>query len=55
MENVDNVVGLARILGCGVSSLLMKYLGSPLWASFKAKQIWDDVIKKIERQLAIWK
>jgi hypothetical protein len=55
MENVDNVVGLARILGCGVSSLLMKFLGSPLWASFKAKQIWVGVIKKIECRLASWK
>jgi hypothetical protein len=34
--NVNNVEGLARILGCRVSSLPMKYLGLPLGASFKA-------------------
>jgi hypothetical protein len=37
--NVDNVAGLARILGCGVASLPLKYLGLPLGASYKAKHI----------------
>jgi hypothetical protein len=50
--NVDNVDRLARILGCGVSSLLLQYLGLPLGASFKAKHIWDSVIEKIEHRLA---
>jgi hypothetical protein len=53
--NVDNVDGLASILGCGVSSLPMKYLGLPLGTSFKAKSIWDGVLEKIERHLASWK
>lgn len=30
--NVNNVAGLARILGCGVVSLPLKYLCLPLWA-----------------------
>jgi hypothetical protein len=46
---------LARILGCGVSSLPLKYLGLPLGASLKTKSIWDDVVGKIERRLASWK
>jgi hypothetical protein len=50
--NVDNVDGLAGIMGCGVSSLPLKYLGLPLGASYKAKHIWDGVIEKIERRLA---
>jgi hypothetical protein len=50
--NVINVEGLASILGCKVSSLPMKYLGLPLGASFKAKSIWDDIIKNIECHLA---
>jgi hypothetical protein len=50
--NVENVVGLAGILGCSVSSLHLKYLGLPLGASYKAKYIWDGVIEKIERRLA---
>jgi len=52
---VDNVDGLASILGYGVSSLPLKYLGLLLGASFKAKSIWDGVFGKIERWLAGWK
>jgi hypothetical protein len=33
--------GLANILGCGVSSLPIKYLGLPLGAPFKAKSCWE--------------
>lgn len=54
MGNVD-VTGLAWILGCGVSSLPLQYLGLPLGASYKAKHIWDGVIEKVERCLASWK
>jgi hypothetical protein len=46
------VDGLAGILGCGVSSLPLKYLGLPLGACFKAKSIWDGVVEKIEWWLA---
>jgi hypothetical protein len=51
--NVDIVDGLAEILGCGVVSLPLKYLGLLLEASYyKAKHIWDAVIEKIEHRLA---
>lgn len=40
VDNVNNVEGLARILGYRVSSLPMKYLGLLLGASFKAKSLW---------------
>jgi hypothetical protein len=53
--NVNNVDGLANILGCWVSSLPMKYLGLPLETSFKAKLICDGVIEIIEHWLAGWK
>jgi hypothetical protein len=33
MGNVEQVSMLANILGCGVASLLVKYLGLPLGAS----------------------
>jgi len=46
--DVDNMDELAGIMGCGVSSLPLKYLGLPLGAPFKAKSIWDDVVGKIE-------
>jgi hypothetical protein len=53
--HVDNVDDLAGILGCGVSSLPLKYLGLPLGALFKANSSWDEVVGKIERWLASWK
>jgi hypothetical protein len=43
---VGDVEGLARILGCRVSSLPMKYLGLPLGASYMAMSIWNDIIEK---------
>jgi hypothetical protein len=51
--NVDIVDGLAIILGCVVSSLLLKYLGLPLGASHKAKPIWEGVIKKIRALIGL--
>jgi hypothetical protein len=52
LGNLDNVEGLAGILGFGVSSL--QYLGLLLGPSYKAKPIWD-VVENIERWLASWK
>jgi hypothetical protein len=52
---VDNLVELVGILGCGVVSLPLKYLGLSLGASYKAKHIWDAVIEKMERRLPSWK
>jgi len=52
---VDNMDDLAGILGCGVSSLFLKYLGLPLGAPFKTKSNWDEVVGKVERSLAGWK
>jgi hypothetical protein len=53
--NTDLVGRLAGILGCGVSTLPVKYLGLLLGASYKAKHICDGVIEKIEHRLANWK
>jgi hypothetical protein len=53
--NVDNMVELTGILGCGTSSLPLKYLGIPLRASYKAKSIWDVIVERMERRLASWK
>jgi hypothetical protein len=49
------VESLVNILGCGVATLPVKYLGLPLGASYKSIHIWDGVIEKIERRLANWK
>jgi len=53
--NVDNMGELIGILGCGTSYLLLKYLGLPLWASYKAKSIWIVIVEKMERRLDSWK
>ena len=39
VSKVDNARELAAVLGCETASLLLKYLGFPLGASFKAKSI----------------
>jgi hypothetical protein len=44
--DVGDVMGLASILVCGVASLLMKYLGLPLSAHYKASTIWSTIIEK---------
>jgi hypothetical protein len=53
--NVEQMGMLADILGCGVATLPVKYLGLPFGASYKAKHIWDGVIEKLEHRLASWK
>jgi hypothetical protein len=50
--NVDNVVKLASILGCSISSLPLKYLGMPFGTLHKATFTWDDIVVKMERRLA---
>jgi hypothetical protein len=46
---------LADILRCKTSKLPMKYLGLPLGAKFKSKDIWNPIIEKMECRLAGWK
>ncbi len=53
--DVTDIEGLANILGCKTASLPMQYLGLPLGAKFKSKEIWNPVLKKVERRLAGWK
>ncbi|KAF5474107.1 hypothetical protein F2P56_006039 [Juglans regia] len=50
--SVNNFSDLAAIMGCKVSSLLMKYLGLPLGAPHKSKAMWDGIVEKIECKLA---
>lgn len=39
VENVDQVGRMAGILGCGIASLQVKYLGLPLGVSYKSTHI----------------
>jgi hypothetical protein len=52
---VGNLEALSSILGCGVESLPLIYLGLPLGATHRDPSIWDVVIGKIEAKLAGWK
>jgi hypothetical protein len=52
---MDNVGDLASVLGCGTTSLPLKYSSLPLEACFKEKSIWDNIMEKIDYRLVSWK
>ena len=52
---VSNLSVLADIMCCNIGTLPMTYLGMPLGASFKSKNIWNSIVEKKERKLAGWK
>ena len=52
---VVDVEALANVLGGWIASLPMKYLGLPLGARYKSKEIWNPILEKMERRLAGWK
>ena len=49
VPNLEDLVGL---LGCGQSSLPLKYLGLPSGAKFKDLSVWNPIIERMERRLA---
>ncbi len=52
---VSNINILVDILGCHLGSFPMKYLGMPLRASYKEKNIWNPILEKVEKRLVGWK
>jgi hypothetical protein len=52
---LDDVEQLAGVLGYGISSLPLKYLGLQLCASFKLKSMWTELEELMARRLAPWK
>ena len=52
---VGNLEVLSSILGCGVDSLSLTYLGLPLGATHRDSSIWDVVIGTLENKMAGWK
>ena len=52
---VHNLEALVGLLGCGQSSLPLKYLDLPLGAKFKDLSVWNPILKRMERRLAGWK
>ena len=54
--SLDDLDQLAGLLGCGTSSLPLKYLGLQLGvASFKLKSMWVELEELMARRLALWK
>lgn len=46
---------LAKILGCKVTNLPIKYLGLPLGTKYKDVRTWEPIIDMFGRRLASWK
>jgi len=55
VKEVQQIQTLANILRCKVENLPTVYLGMPLGTNHKAITIWDGIIEKTERKLALWK
>uniref|UniRef100_A0A2N9ERP6 Reverse transcriptase domain-containing protein n=1 Tax=Fagus sylvatica TaxID=28930 RepID=A0A2N9ERP6_FAGSY len=51
---VPNLSAMAELLYCRIGSLPLQYLRMPLGAAYKALEIWNPIIEKVERQLAGW-
>ena len=52
---VHGIQDLAQLIGGRITTLPMKYLGLPLGAKYKSKEIWNPILEKMERRLAGWK
>jgi hypothetical protein len=52
---VPEVHDLVQVLGATITSIPMKYLGLPLGARFKSKDMWNPIVEKMEKRLAGWK
>ncbi|WMV45676.1 hypothetical protein MTR67_039061 [Solanum verrucosum] len=55
IKDVTNIQRLADILGCRVEKLPTTYLGMPSGNKHKDLEIWDNIVEKTEKRLAIWK
>lgn len=55
VNEVQQVQGLASILGCRIDQLPTTYLGMPLGSKHKALEIWDGILERTERRLTKWK
>ncbi|WMV20737.1 hypothetical protein MTR67_014122 [Solanum verrucosum] len=55
VKEVQQIQSLAHILRCRIKELPTIYLGMPLGANHKAVNLWDGIIEKTEKRLALWK
>ena len=54
-SNGSNVERLAEMLGCGVGSWPLKYLGLPLGGNPRSVSFWNPVVDRVEKRLEGWK
>jgi len=52
---VPELNSLANCFGCGVDYLLSSYLGLPFSATYKCKVVWEPVVERFRKKLAVWK
>ena len=52
---VHNLEALVGLLGCGQSSLPLKYLGLSLGVKFKDFFVWNPILERMEKRLGGWK
>jgi len=55
IKEVAQMQRLANILGCKIEQFPTTYLGMPLGSNHKELLIWDGIIQRSEKKLAIWK
>lgn len=51
----EQVSALADILGCKVGGLSTSYLGLPLCAGKALESVWNLVVERVDKRLAVWK
>ncbi|XP_028058859.1 uncharacterized protein LOC114262688 [Camellia sinensis] len=54
--NVDSrlIQNVADLLGCGIDTFLMKYLGLPLGGNPRGEMFWNPVMERIGKRLEGW-
>nr|XP_016470546.1 PREDICTED: uncharacterized protein LOC107792821 [Nicotiana tabacum] len=55
INEVTNIQRLAGVLGCQVRNLPTTYLWMPLRAKNRSQELWNEVLERCEKKLAIWK
>ncbi|XP_049352129.1 uncharacterized protein LOC125816557 [Solanum verrucosum] len=55
IKEVAQMQRLANILRCKIEQFPTTYLGMPLRSNHKELLIWDGIIQRLEKKLAIWK
>lgn len=52
---IDCLAEIASVLGCGIDSFPLTYLGLPLGAKCKSSSLWEKVVERVSNRLSGWK